>query len=160
AVAAGRAVDHRRVHASHRGDTAVLRARVVVPAVPRVAGAASGDAALVHRAGIVVEAITVRDAAALDGGVGTSAARVAGVDRARVAVVAERRRPLDAGAGLAGLQTVAGIEVATGLAVGHRGEGAPARGVAAIGGARVAVVTRPRIAHAGVRHAAFVDRTG
>src|SRR5262249_46196543 len=49
AVAAARAVDHRRVHASHRGDAAVLRARVVVLAAPWVAGAATGDASFVHR---------------------------------------------------------------------------------------------------------------
>src|SRR5262249_22305014 len=132
----------------------------VVLAAPWVAGAATGDASFVHRTDVVVDAIAVRDAAPLDRGVGAPAARVAGVHGARVAVVAERRRSLRAGAGLAGTQPVAGIEVATGLPVGHGGERTSGRGVAAVGGARVAVVTRQRIAHARVRHAALVDGAG
>src|SRR5262249_28963440 len=112
------------------------------------------------RPGVVVDTIAVRDAAARDGGVRASAARVAGVDGAWVAVVAERGGPLDAGAGLTGLQAVAGIKVATGLPVGHRGEGTSGRAVAAVGGAGVAVVTGQRIAHARVGHAAQVDGAG
>src|SRR5262249_56632643 len=144
AVGAGGAVRDRHVGARARVRVAgVGGAGIVVVAV--LAGAGLAHAGLA-RAGRVAGAARRAAGAIGHGRVLATRLRIAAIGRARVVVVAAERRALHAHAGLADLGAVADVVVGAGHPVGHRRVHTLEVGVriAAIGRARIAVVTRRR----------------
>src|SRR5262249_20076113 len=104
AVAAGRAVEHRRVHAAQDRIAGVRGAGVVVGAVERRArGADPALADLVAVADVAVAARGAVDERRAD----APEDRIAGIRRAEVAVVAVERGARRAGPALTGLDAVA-----------------------------------------------------
>src|SRR5206468_1850121 len=118
-----------------------------------VAGRAGGAAARLARLEAVAEVPIAARRPVRDRGVPAAEHGIAGVGRARVRVVAVRRRAGGAGAGLAGLVAVADVAVGARGPVRQRRELAPRDRVTGIGRAGVAVVAderRPAGARAGL----------
>src|SRR5215813_5215274 len=139
-------VEDCRVHAAGRRLAAVERAGLPVVAVDRTRLARVADAAFVGGAAVAVQAITVRDAASRHGRVGTTRLGIACIRGTDVGVVAVGWVPRGALSRLAGLEPGAEVEGSARLAVGHRRESAPRRGIAVVARARVAVVTGQGVA--------------
>jgi len=136
------------VHAARGGVAAIVRAHVAIVAAAWLADTCVvRRAVFVYRALIRVGTVRIGVAAARDARVLAAAGRIASVGRARVTIVAVRRRATHTRPAAAGVVGGAGVAViARGRVVGAY---AAAGGVAAVVGADVAVVAvRGRAAHA------------